>query len=107
MSKISPCLWFNGDAEEAAEFYVSLLPDSRIEKVQRNITDSISGKVGTVLVVRLKEDEKQAPKQLIVRVIHQKAQARRKWLIGCLFPALFIIVIGPGAISIMHSFTHH
>ena len=28
-------------------------------------------------------------------------------LIGCLFPALFIIVIGPGAISIMHSFMHH
>jgi tight adherence protein C len=28
-------------------------------------------------------------------------------LIGCLFPALFLIVIGPGAISIMHSFTHH
>ena len=51
MSKISPCLWFNGDAEEAAAFYVSLLPDSRIERVQRNITDSISGKVGTVLVV--------------------------------------------------------
>ena len=51
MSRISPCLWFNGDAEEAAAFYVSLLPDSRIERVQRNITDSISGKVGTVLVV--------------------------------------------------------
>jgi predicted 3-demethylubiquinone-9 3-methyltransferase (glyoxalase superfamily) len=51
MSKISPCLWFNGDAEEAAAFYVSLLPDSRIERVQRNITDSISGKIGTVLVV--------------------------------------------------------
>jgi tight adherence protein C len=28
-------------------------------------------------------------------------------LIGCLFPALFIIVMGPGAISIMHSFSHH
>lgn len=27
-------------------------------------------------------------------------------LIGCLFPALFIIVIGPGAISIMHSLFH-
>ena len=26
MSKISPCLWFNGEAEEAAKFYVSLLP---------------------------------------------------------------------------------
>ena len=28
-------------------------------------------------------------------------------LIGCLFPALFIVVIGPGAISIMHSLFHH
>jgi tight adherence protein C len=28
-------------------------------------------------------------------------------LIGTLFPALFIIVIGPGAISIMHSLFHH
>jgi tight adherence protein C len=27
-------------------------------------------------------------------------------LIGCLFPALFIVVIGPGAISIMHSLFH-
>jgi tight adherence protein C len=28
-------------------------------------------------------------------------------LIGCLFPALMVIVIGPGAISIMHSLFHH
>jgi tight adherence protein C len=28
-------------------------------------------------------------------------------LIGCLFPALFVIVIGPGAIGIMHSLFHH
>ncbi len=28
-------------------------------------------------------------------------------LVGCLFPALFIVVIGPGAISIMHSLFHH
>lgn len=51
MSKISPCLWFERDAEEAANFYVSLLPDSRIEHVQRNVSDSPSGKAGTVLVV--------------------------------------------------------
>jgi predicted 3-demethylubiquinone-9 3-methyltransferase (glyoxalase superfamily) len=51
MSKISPCLWFNGEAEEAAKFYVSLLPDSRIEKIQRNTTDTPGGKAGTVLVV--------------------------------------------------------
>jgi predicted 3-demethylubiquinone-9 3-methyltransferase (glyoxalase superfamily) len=51
MSKVSPCLWFNGEAEEAAKFYVSLLPDSRIEKVQKNTIDSPSGKAGSVLVV--------------------------------------------------------
>jgi len=27
--KISPCLWFDGKAEEAAEFYVSIFPNSR------------------------------------------------------------------------------
>jgi predicted 3-demethylubiquinone-9 3-methyltransferase (glyoxalase superfamily) len=51
MSKISPCLWFDGEAEEAAKFYVSLLPDSRIEKVQKNPVDGPAGKAGTVLVV--------------------------------------------------------
>ena len=51
MSKIAPCLWFDGEAEEAAKFYVSLLPDSRIDKVQRNVTDSPAGKAGTVLIV--------------------------------------------------------
>jgi predicted 3-demethylubiquinone-9 3-methyltransferase (glyoxalase superfamily) len=51
MSKISPCLWFDGEAEEAAKFYVSLLPDSRIETVQKNKIDSPGGKAGSVLVV--------------------------------------------------------
>jgi predicted 3-demethylubiquinone-9 3-methyltransferase (glyoxalase superfamily) len=51
MSKVSPCLWFNGEAEKAAKFYVSLLPDSRIETVQKNTVDSPAGKAGSVLVV--------------------------------------------------------
>ena len=51
MSKIAPCLWFDTEAEEAARFYVSLLPDSRIDHVQRNPIDSPGGKAGTVLVV--------------------------------------------------------
>jgi predicted 3-demethylubiquinone-9 3-methyltransferase (glyoxalase superfamily) len=50
-SKISPCLWFDGEAEEAARFYVSLFPQSRIDHVQRNVADSPGGKTGTVLVV--------------------------------------------------------
>jgi len=51
MSKISPCLWFDGEAEEAAKLYVSLLPDSRIDKIQKNPVDGPAGKAGTVLVV--------------------------------------------------------
>ena len=51
MSKISPCLWFNGEAEEAAKFYVSLLPDSRIDRIQKNPIDGPAGTAGTVLVV--------------------------------------------------------
>ena len=51
MSKISPCLWFSNEAEEAANLYVSLLPDSRIENIQRNTIDRPGGKAGTVLVV--------------------------------------------------------
>ncbi|HYU14062.1 MAG TPA: VOC family protein [Stellaceae bacterium] len=51
MSKIAPCLWFDGEAEAAAKFYVSLLPGSRIDHVQRNVTDSPGGKAGTVLIV--------------------------------------------------------
>jgi predicted 3-demethylubiquinone-9 3-methyltransferase (glyoxalase superfamily) len=51
MSKICPCLWFDGEAEEAAKFYVSLLPDSRIETIQKNTVDGPAGKAGSVLVV--------------------------------------------------------
>jgi predicted 3-demethylubiquinone-9 3-methyltransferase (glyoxalase superfamily) len=51
MSKISPCLWFARDAEAAANFYVSLLPDSRIDRVQRSPIDNPSCKAGDVLVV--------------------------------------------------------
>lgn len=51
MSKITPCLWFAGDALEAAEFYTSLLPDSRIDRVQKSVVDNPGGKAGSVLVV--------------------------------------------------------
>lgn len=51
MSKISPCLWFDSEAEEAANFYVSLLPNSRIDHVQRNVVDSPGGKAGSALIV--------------------------------------------------------
>ncbi|HWQ87123.1 VOC family protein [Brevundimonas sp.] len=49
--KVIPCLWFDKQAEEAATFYVSLLPDSRIDAVLRSPVDYPSGEAGDVLVV--------------------------------------------------------
>jgi predicted 3-demethylubiquinone-9 3-methyltransferase (glyoxalase superfamily) len=51
MNTITPCLWFDQNAEEAAEFYVSLLPDSRIDAVHKAPGDYPSGKAGQVLTV--------------------------------------------------------
>jgi predicted 3-demethylubiquinone-9 3-methyltransferase (glyoxalase superfamily) len=50
-SKVYPCLWFDKNAEEAAKFYVSLLPDSRVDGVFRSPADTPSGREGDVLVV--------------------------------------------------------
>jgi len=51
IQKVTPCLWFDGNAEEAANFYVSLLPDSRIDRVSRSPAETPSGPAGMVLVV--------------------------------------------------------
>ncbi|HEX2252612.1 MAG TPA: VOC family protein [Thermoanaerobaculia bacterium] len=50
-TKIATCLWFDSQAEEAAELYVSLVPDSRIDAVHRAPADFPSGKAGDVLTV--------------------------------------------------------
>ena len=50
MSGITPCLWFDGNAEEAAEFYASLFPNSQIDAVHRAPSDYPSGKAGDVLM---------------------------------------------------------
>jgi predicted 3-demethylubiquinone-9 3-methyltransferase (glyoxalase superfamily) len=46
-----PCLWYDGRAEEAARLDVSLLPDSRIDRVFRSPADTPSGPKGSVLIV--------------------------------------------------------
>jgi predicted 3-demethylubiquinone-9 3-methyltransferase (glyoxalase superfamily) len=50
-SKISPCLWFDGNGEEAARFYTSIFPDSRIDSIQRSSVEYPGGKVGDVIFV--------------------------------------------------------
>jgi predicted 3-demethylubiquinone-9 3-methyltransferase (glyoxalase superfamily) len=48
--KISPFLWFNDQAEEAANFYVSLFPSSKVKEVVRlsGIPDAAPGKATLV-----------------------------------------------------------
>ena len=50
-AKVYPCLWFDGKAEEAANFYVSLLPNSHVDRVWRSPADTPSGPEGMVLTV--------------------------------------------------------
>lgn len=51
MSKIAPCLWFDGVAEEAAVFYTNLFPDSRITAVSRAAADTPGNRKGDVVTV--------------------------------------------------------
>jgi predicted 3-demethylubiquinone-9 3-methyltransferase (glyoxalase superfamily) len=51
MAKLTPWLWFAHEALEAAEFYVSILPDSRIDRVIDYPTDTPGGPAGSVAVV--------------------------------------------------------
>ena len=45
------CLWYHGDAEEAARFYASVFPDSFVCAVHRAPGDYSAGKQGDVLTV--------------------------------------------------------
>ena len=49
--KILACLWYDGDAEEAANFYARTFPDSRVSGVYRAPGDFPSGQKGDVLTV--------------------------------------------------------
>ncbi len=51
MTKIYPFLWYTTEAEEAARFYASIFPDSRVEHVTSLESDSPSGPPGSVKVV--------------------------------------------------------
>lgn len=52
MERITPCLWFDGMAEEAARMYVALFPDSAILDVSHAAADTPSQAHGEVRSVR-------------------------------------------------------
>jgi predicted 3-demethylubiquinone-9 3-methyltransferase (glyoxalase superfamily) len=57
MQKITPCLWFDDQAEEAANFYVSIFPNSKIENVTHYAEEvsKVAGRPkGSVMTVAFK-----------------------------------------------------
>ncbi|HEX4596741.1 MAG TPA: VOC family protein [Burkholderiaceae bacterium] len=51
MQKITPFLWYSSQAEEAAAFYASIFPDSRVTRVTALPSESPSGPPGSVKIV--------------------------------------------------------
>src|SRR5262249_34058076 len=54
MQKITPCLWFDDNAEEAVAFYVSVFKDSRIKRIGRygKASSAVSGRPkGSVMTI--------------------------------------------------------
>jgi predicted 3-demethylubiquinone-9 3-methyltransferase (glyoxalase superfamily) len=50
-SKIFTHFWYAQEAEEAARFYASIFPDSRVDRVTPLLSDTPSGPAGSVKVV--------------------------------------------------------
>ena len=55
MKKITPCLWFDSEAEQAAKFYVAIFKNSRIGKITRYGEDGPRPK-GSVMTVEFTLD---------------------------------------------------
>lgn len=51
--RIQPCLWYDGNAEAAAQFYAQTFPDSHIDSIERAPGDYPAGKRGDVLIVQM------------------------------------------------------
>jgi predicted 3-demethylubiquinone-9 3-methyltransferase (glyoxalase superfamily) len=50
-TRVYPCLWFDGNAEEAATFYAGTIPGSHVDNVWRSPSETPSGPEGMVLIV--------------------------------------------------------
>ncbi len=51
MTGIAPCIWYDGTAEDAANFYAATFPDSRVDAIHHAPGDYPHGQLGDVLTV--------------------------------------------------------
>ncbi len=60
MPKITPFLWFDNEAEEAAKFYISIFPNSKILNTVKYLSETPSNKpIGSVMTVDFELDGQQ------------------------------------------------
>jgi 2-polyprenyl-6-hydroxyphenyl methylase/3-demethylubiquinone-9 3-methyltransferase len=51
MAKNTICLWYDHDAEKAANFYAATFPNTKVGKITRAPSDYPNGKAGDTLIV--------------------------------------------------------
>ncbi len=56
MQKLTPFLWFDGQAEEAANFYVSVFKNSKVKEISRYTGEEPVGEKGAVMTVAFELD---------------------------------------------------
>jgi predicted 3-demethylubiquinone-9 3-methyltransferase (glyoxalase superfamily) len=56
MQRITPFLWFDNQAEEAAKFYVSVFKNSKIKEITHYTGEEPSGRKGQVMTVSFELD---------------------------------------------------
>jgi predicted 3-demethylubiquinone-9 3-methyltransferase (glyoxalase superfamily) len=56
MQRITPCLWFDDQAEEAASFYCSVFKNSKVKQITHYTGEEPSGKKGKVMTVSFELD---------------------------------------------------
>ena len=75
MTTITPCLWFDGNGLEAAEHYISVIPDSRITAVSRYGPEQ-PGEEGAVMSVAFELDGRRTPRSTAARSTSSPRRSR-------------------------------
>ncbi len=71
VSKNTICLWYNGTAQDAAEFYARTFPDSAVVAVHHAPGDYPAGKQGDVITVEFTRLPMQRPSEIIELLPHR------------------------------------
>jgi hypothetical protein len=81
MQRITPCLWFDTQAEEAANFYVSLFEDSKVTDVQRLDGTPSGDNVALCLLAELTTWPSTVDRGSIHRggLVQRQLQTRTRW----------------------------